>query len=213
MEDQFVNIKCDKQMKLLLPILQDRINNQSLSSDISDDSFESSDFEIDGEELDSRNVIFLLNTLGQTYLSKDGFNDEEPIQFSDKFDSDLISSFIEESKEEDYYIEETIDGKFDIEIDFFVDKSLIPIKQSKVIINYNSKNIISCEYDEKWIKIDDENSQVIISGKDKKIILYDILYATQCIATTYDKTNFIVEINEQEYEILDINDDILILKY
>ena len=214
MENLIVNVKCDKQMALFLPILKNIIDNPENfdSADISDESSDSEIYNFN-KELDEKNIIFLLNTIGQTYLSTGGFSDNEYIQLSDKFDSNLISSFLEESKEDDYYIEELLDCKFNIEIDFFVEKSLIKISQSKVIINYDSKYSISCKYDKKWINIDDENNQIIIYGKIKNITLYDILYATQSIATIYDKTNFIVEPDEQEYKILDISNDILILKY
>jgi hypothetical protein len=213
---EIIKIKCDKNLGLLLPILKNSINNPESSEstenyETSDDSSESFDTEIYNfdKELNDDDIIFLLNTIGQTYLSEKGFVDNQPIQFNDKIDKNLITPFIEESKEEDYYIDE-LDGKFNIDLDFFMKKSQIIIPYEKVIIKYNSIFSIVCDHNIKWITIDDENNQIIMSRN--KLTIDDILYATRIIAVTYGQSNFMVEINKQEFEILK-HDGILILKY
>jgi hypothetical protein len=216
---EIIKIKCDKNLRLLLPILKNSIDNPESyessesyeSLDESSESFDSEIYNFD-KELNNDDIIFLLNTIGQTYLSEKGFTDNEPIQFSDKVDKNLITSFIEESKEEDYYIDELSDGKFNIDLDFFMKKSQISIPYMTIIIKYNSRFSIVCNHNEKWLTIDDKNSQIILSRNNKKLTVDDILYATRIIAVTYGQTNFMIEINKQEFKILK-HDDILILKY
>lgn len=215
---EIIKIKCDNNLKMLLPILKNSINNPSesyeSSSENSDsESSESFDTEIYNfdKELDDDNILFLLNTIGQTYLSGKGFADTEPIQFNDKVDKILIDSFIEESKEENYFIDES-DEKFNIDINFFMKKSQITLPYMTIVIKYDSKFSIVCDCTEKWITIEDENNQIILSRNNKNLAIDDILYATRIIAVTYQNTNFMVEVGKQKFKILG-NNDILTLKY
>lgn len=217
MDSQIVKVKCDNNLRLLLPILKNSIDNPESSSESyeTSDELESFDTEIYNfdKELDSLTILSLLNTIGQTYLSKDGFSDNEPIQFDIKTNEDFIISLIEEAKEGNYYIDESSDGKFNIDLDFFMEKSLITIPYKTIIIKYNNRFSIVCEHNERWITIDDENGQIILSRNNKKLTIDDILYATRMIAVTYGKIDFMVKINEKEFKILDDNNDTLTLKY
>lgn len=219
MDSQIVKVKCDKNLGLLLPILKNSIDNPESSSEsyeTSSDSSESESFDTEiynfDKELNNDDVLLLLNTIGQAYLSTKGFVDNEFIKFNDKVDKNLIDSLLEESKEENYYIDE-LDDNFLFDIDFFMKKSLIALSYEKVIIKYSSKFSISCDHNIKWITIDDKNSQIIISRSNKKLTLDDILYATRIIAVTYGNTNFMVEIDNQEFTIFSMDDNILVLKY
>lgn len=215
-----VRVKCDKNLGLLLPILKNNIDNTESSSEsyeTSSDSSGSESFDTEiynfDKDLNNDNILFLLNTIGQTYLSKDGFSNNQSIQFNDEINKDFIISLIEESKDGNYYIDESSDGKFNIELDFFIEKALITIPYTTIIIKYNSNFSISCDHNIKWITIDDENSQIIISRNNKKLTLDDILYTTKIIAVTYGNTNFMVEIDRQEFKISSIDNGILILNY
>ena len=217
MDKQIIKVKCDNNLKLLLPILKNSIDiseSSDESYETSSESSESLDSEIYNfdKQLDNEDILFLLNTVGQTYLSKDGFSNNEPIYFNPKFSKNLISSFIEESKEENYYIDESLDGKFNIDLDFFMEKALITIPYIKVIIKYDENFSVVCDHNEKWITVDDENSQMIISRNNKKLTIDDILYCTRAIAVTYGKIDFMVKIDMQEFKILDSN-DVLTLRY
>lgn len=220
MDTQIVKVKCDKNLGLLLPILKNRIDNPESSSESYGTSSNSSDSEsFDTEiynfdkELDNEDIIFLLNIIGQTYLSEKGFCNNDLVQFSDKMNKNLINSFIEQSKEEDYYINKS-NGKFNIELDFFIEKSIITIPYTKVIIKYNKYFSVLCEHNHKWLEIDDENNQIIISRENKKLTIDDILYATRPISVTYGRGEiFMVEIDKQEFELLDDKDNVLTLKY
>jgi len=219
MESQIIKINCDKNLRLLLPILKNSIDNPESSSE----SYETSESDSDkSDSFDSKmynfckeldDTLFLLNTIGQTYLSKDGFSCNKTISFNEEINKNLIKSFIEESKEEDYYIDEISDGEFLIDLEFFMEKASVNVPYKKVIIQYNKHFNVSCECNVKWIMIDDENSQIIISRNNKKLTIDDILYSTRIIAVTYGKTDFMVEINKQEFKILNDSNDILVLKY
>ena len=220
MKSQIVKINCDKKcnkdLKLLLPILKNTIDGSSSESyevsdsDDSDDS-ESFDSKMYNFEKKLDDTLFLLNTIGQTYLTKDGFSCNKTIIFNDY--NNLVKSFIEESKEEDYYIDQISDIEFLIDLEFFMEKAFINVPYKKVIIKYNKHFNVSCECNLKWITIDDQNSQIIISRDNKKLTIDDILYATQIPAVTYGKTDFLIKINEQEFKMLSDNDGVLVLKY
>ena len=217
---EIVKVKCDKNLKLLLPILQNKINNPESSSESYEESSTSDDSEsFDSEmfnfnkELDSESILFLLNVIGQTYSSTDGFSVDKSICFNDDTNKDLVNSLIEESKEEGYYIDKVSDNEFLIELDFFMEKAIIAIPYTTIIIKYNKHFNISCECNVKWIMIDDEHSQIIISSNNKKLTIDDILYVTQIISVTYGKVDFMVTTNVQEFELLQDNDNTLILKY
>jgi len=218
---KIINVKSGSNLELLLPILKNKIDNpdnvESLSSE-SDDSYsetETSSESLDTEiynfdkQLDDENILFLLNAIGQIYSSKNGFEDTKSIVFISETNKDLIQSFIEESKEEGYYIDE-IGNRFTIDVDFFEQKSTTCIPYEKVIIKHKVKHDISEKYKEKWIKVD--NSQVVISNKGKSITIDDILYATRVIAVSYHETNMVRTIF-QEFKLLSTNDDTLILEY
>lgn len=222
MEKQIINVKCDDNLKLLLPILKNKIETDSPdnisyesygSSSESSESLDSEIYNFD-KELDDENILFLLNTIGQTYLSGEGFVSNEPVGFNNKLNNDLINSFIEESKEKDYYINESLDDKLNIDLDFFIEKALITIPYTKVIIQYNQHFSVVCDCNIKWITIDDQNSQIIISRNNKKLTIDDILYATRIIAVTYGrKIDFMIKVNDQEFSKLNNDNDILTLKY
>ncbi len=225
MNTEIIEMKCDENLKVLLPFLKNSIDNPELSLE----SYETSTEESEGSEsfdseiynfdkqLNDEQIIFLLNTIGQTYLPKDGFCENEPVRFNDKFDKNLVTALIEESKEESYYIDESLDGKLNVDINFFMEKALITLPYTKVIIQYNLDCSISCKYDEKWIKVDNKSKQIILSRKDKKLTIDDILYATREIATVYNsvyrEVNFMVQISTREFKVLSNNDNVLLLRY
>lgn len=224
MNTEIIKMKCDENLKLLLPFLKNSIDNPGLSNESyetssesdSSESFDSEIYNFD-KQLNEEQVLFLLNTIGQTYLPESGFCENEPVQFSNKVDKNLVSSLIEESKEENYYIGETLYEKYNIDLDFFIEKALISLPYTKVIIQYNSECSISCKYCEKWIKVDNENKQIIISKNDKKITIDDVLYATRAISIVYNSVYreipFMVEIYTREFKMLNNKDNILILRY
>jgi len=222
---EIVKINCDNKLKSLLPFLRDTIDNPEVSEDYEDsgytssqlssseseESFDSQIYNFD-KELDHNDVVFLLNVTGQILLVTKGFSDEQSVKFNDKFDNDLVKALIEESKDQDYYIDQS-DAILNINLDYYIQKSLTTIPYSKVIIKYNKHFSITCEHDTKWITIDNENHQLIISRDNKKLTIFDILHASRMIAIMYGTLNFVVQVGFQEFKVVSHDDDTLILKY
>jgi hypothetical protein len=124
----------------------------------------------------------------------------------------LVSSLIEESQEQDYYINES-EGKLNIDINYFREKSSMTIPYNKVIIKYNGNFNISCQHNHKWLTIDDDNNQIIVYREHRNLSIDDILYATRPIAVTYAKSNYMVELDKQEFKIYSFEKDTFILSY
>jgi len=221
-----VKIDCDNKLKSLLPFLKEAIENPEVSEDYEDSGYTSSQLSSDSEssesfdsqiynfdkKIDHNDVVFLLNVTGQILLVTKGFSDEQSIKFNNKFDDNLVKALIEESKDQDYYIDQS-DEILNINLDYYIQKSLTTIPYSKVIIKYNKHFSITCEHDIKWITIDDENNQLIISRYNKKLTIFDILHTSRMIAITYGTLNFVVQVGFQEFKVVSHDDDILILKY
>lgn len=222
---EIVKINCDSKLKTLLPILKDTIENpessedyensgytsSQLSSSESEESFDSQIYNFD-KELDHNEVVFLLNITGQILVVTKGFSDAQLIKLNPKFDDDLVKSLIEESKDQEYYVDHS-DQILDIGIDYYIQKTLTDIPYNKVIIKYNKHFNISCENKSKWITIDEENHQLIVSRDSKKITLFDILHASRMIAITYGTLSFVVQIGFQEFKLVSYDDNTLTLKY
>jgi hypothetical protein len=215
---EVIKIKCDDNLRSLLPILKNNIDDLSESDDSSseysssnsEESFDTEIYNFD-KKLDHNDIVFLLNTIGQTYLASKGFSDTQSIKFNHTFNDDLVKSLIEESKEGDYFINQS-DENLNIGLEFYMQKSLTTIPYDKVIIKYNKHFNIVCEHNVKWITIDDKNHQLIISRYNKKLTLFDILYASRIIAGTYGMSNFVVQIGFQEFKVIN-HEEVLTLKY
>lgn len=222
MDNKIVEIKCDKNLELLLPYLKQNIeqvesSNESYdessdqSSDNSDDSLE---FETcDNDEINKESLVTLLNIMGQVYYADKEFNYEEiSVKFTEDMDKMLIESLIYEANEGDYYVNKSDDNYHDIDPNFWIEKSEYKLSYDKIIIKYNKYHNIVCEHNHKWIKIDDENSEIILCKNNSKLKINDILYVTKIIAITYGR-KFLVQIDDHKFEILNDNNNILTLKY
>ena len=184
---EIVTVKCDDDLKRILPYLNyyDGSDNDECSDDCTDDSSSSlfdDCFEYD-EDLSNEDIKFLLNTLSQAYEINEGFCEDGKVWIVRNKTSDKFIFGDEDNGYEAKSIECRQDRTlYKFELDYLIEKSNIYIPQTKVIIKYSEKYDINVRYDEKWINVNDCNKRIIIARTNKKISLYDILYACQVIA-------------------------------
>lgn len=207
--DNIIKVKCDNNLKKVLPLLC-----KSFSSSLSEEDFELSDDEIYNfdEDINDKYVIFLLNTLGQIFdVSTEEFDSNKYIEFDNKVDQKLVNELIEEAKDNDYFISNE-SNKILIDTDFYNNKLCLKIPYSTIIIKYDIESDFI--FEESWIKNNYNEKEIIISSKGKKlgITIDDILYISKAIAVI-NNNQFIINSKEQQFKLISVNDNTLILQY
>lgn len=156
-------------------------------------------------DIDENDMLFMLNTLGQTYNLSSGFNVNNFIVADMK--DEKFRSFVQQSLEQNYVVKTQRGHKlYDIskiknnerlyfETKFLEEKAKLGVVYDRVILKYPNKNL--CELDKKYTTLSS-------LSKWDSINIEDILIETSKLCP--DKNKLMVDFNynkRNKYKILD----------